>query len=62
MPARVERIDVVSGATHPWKEPRPADPAGVFAITSVVVTPDGRSYAYTFSSALGSLYLAEGVK
>ena len=62
MPACVERIDVVSGARHPWKELRPADPAGVFNISSVVVTPDGRSYAYTFSSAIGSLYLAEGVK
>jgi eukaryotic-like serine/threonine-protein kinase len=62
MPARVERIDVVSGARHPWKELRPADPAGVFNISSVVVTPDGKSYAYTFSSAIGSLYLVEGLK
>ena len=41
---------------------RPADPAGVFGITNVVITPDGTSYAYTFSSALGSLYLAEGIR
>ncbi len=62
VPARIERVDVVSGARHPWKELRPADPAGVFGISSVVLTPDGRSYAYTFSSAIGSLYLAEGVR
>jgi beta-glucosidase len=29
MPARVERIDVLSGARHPWKELRPADLAGL---------------------------------
>ena len=52
----------MSGARHPWKELRPADPAGVFNISSVVVTPDGKSYAYTFSSSIGNLYLAEGVK
>jgi len=36
--------------------------AGVFAISSVVVTPDGKSYAYTFASSIGSLYLAEGIR
>jgi len=45
-----------------WKELQPTDSAGVFGITSIVVTPDGTSDAFTFSSSLGSLYLAEGIK
>ena len=47
MPARIERVEVATGRRQLWKELRPADPAGVFGITSVVVTPDGTSYAYT---------------
>ena len=62
MPARIERVEVATGRRQLWKELRPADPAGVFGIGSVVVTPDGKSYAYTFSSSIGSLYLAEGLR
>jgi hypothetical protein len=59
---RIERVEVSMGARQLVKELRPADPAGVFGITTVVITPDGTSYAYTFSSALGTLYLAEGIR
>ena len=62
MPAQIDRIDLGTGVRQKWKELRPADPAGVFGISSVVITPDGRGYAYTFSSSLGSLYLAEGIR
>ena len=62
MPARVERVEIATGRRQLWKELRPADPAGVFDIRSVVVTPDGKSYAYTFASSIGSLYLAEGIR
>jgi len=62
IPASVERIEVATGKRQHWKELQPADSAGVFGITSIVVTPDGTSYAFTFSSSLGSLYLAEGIK
>ena len=40
----------------------PGDPAGVGGIGGVLVTPDGKSYAYSFSSSIGSLYLAEGLR
>jgi eukaryotic-like serine/threonine-protein kinase len=62
MPARVERVEVATGRRQPWKVLQTADPAGVFDISSVVVTPDGRTYAYTFASQVGTLYLAEGWK
>lgn len=62
MPAQIDRVDVATGRRQPWKVLRPQDPAGVFGITNVAVTPDGRSYAYTFASSIGALYLAEGLK
>jgi hypothetical protein len=62
LPARIERLEIATGKRQPWKELRPADPAGVFGISRVVVTPDGMSYAYTCASSIGSLYLAEGIR
>jgi len=35
---------------------------GVTSITSIAIAPDGRSYAYTYSSRLANLYLVEGLK
>ena len=49
-------------AGEPWKELAPTDPAGVRAIGPVHLTPDGKSYVYSFGSTLGDLYLAEGLK
>jgi eukaryotic-like serine/threonine-protein kinase len=62
LPARIDRVEITTGRRQVWKELRPADPAGVFSIGNVVVTPDGAGYAYTFSSSIGSLYLAEGIR
>ena len=28
----------------------------------VYLTPDGKSYVYSFASSIGSLYLAEGLR
>ncbi|MCA1561509.1 MAG: hypothetical protein LC753_10290 [Acidobacteria bacterium] len=62
MTARVERLEISTGKRTLWKELRPADRAGVFGISNVIVAPDGKSYAYTVASSVGSVYLAEGIK
>ena len=59
--AIIERLEVATGRRSRWKELRPME-SGVFGINGVVITPDGSGYAYTFSSALGTLYLVEGLK
>jgi hypothetical protein len=53
---------MVAGKREPWKELSPTDPAGVHAIGTVHITPDGKSYVYGFGSTLGDLYLAEGLR
>ena len=60
--AWIDRIDMVAGKREPWKELTPSDPAGVYAIWTVHMTPDGKSYVYAFFSMLGDLYLAEGLR
>jgi len=54
----IDRIEVATGVRQPWRELIPGG-AGVRSIVSVAITPDGKGYAYSYSSILSSLYLAE---
>jgi eukaryotic-like serine/threonine-protein kinase len=58
--ARIERLEVATGARAAWKQLRPADPAGIEQINDIVLTPDGQSYLYHASRHLSELYLLEG--
>jgi eukaryotic-like serine/threonine-protein kinase len=57
LPARVYRITFATGARELWKEFMPPDPAGVYKIEPVLVTPDGDGYAYTARRTLSDLYV-----
>jgi len=61
-PARVFRLSLETGERVLWREMLPEDSAGVVAIFSVCVTPDGRSYAYCYQRELSNLYVGEGLK
>jgi len=62
VPARVTRVDLDTGKREIWKDLLPADPAGVERISNVLVTPDGRGYAYCFARLLSDLFVVEGLK
>jgi hypothetical protein len=62
IPARVSKIDVGTGRREVWKDLLPADPAGVERISNVLVTPDGKSYAYCYARLLSDLFVVEGLK
>ena len=40
----------------------PADPSGVERISNVLVTADGKSYAYCYARLLSDLFVVEGLK
>lgn len=61
MPARVELRDVATGKRAIWKEIVPPDPAGVLAIGPILITPDGKSYVYSYRRMLEDLYLVAGL-
>ncbi|HEX6098834.1 MAG TPA: protein kinase [Thermoanaerobaculia bacterium] len=61
LPARVHRITLATGQRELWRELTAADPAGVYKIAPVAITPDGNAYAYTALRVLSELYLTEGV-
>ena len=61
-PPKINRYDIATGRTETWRELAIADPAGLKAVNNIVLTPDGKSYAYTFWRALGRLYVVRGLK
>ncbi|MBI3694401.1 MAG: protein kinase [Acidobacteria bacterium] len=60
--ATVYRINVSTGQKQLWKELTPSDPAGLWWVGPVLISADGRSYAYNYFRALGELALVEGLK
>ena len=63
---RIFTLDVTTGARHFWKELAPTDPTVLTDIATdpgeIRLTPDGKSYAYTYWTFEGELYLAQGLK
>ncbi len=62
IPAKVYRLEVATGKKTVWKEIVPVDTAGVSTIGPILMTPDGKTYAYGLHRTLGDLYLVEGLK
>jgi hypothetical protein len=62
LPAQVTRVTLATGAREPWKQFSPTDPAGVYKIAPICITPDGTAYAYDALRMLGDLYVADGLK
>ena len=62
VPLRVVTLDLATGRKEFWKEIMPADPAGVSTIAPLFVTPDEKSYVYSYTRTLGDLFVVDGVK
>jgi hypothetical protein len=58
---KMSRLDVVNGRKELWKELRTPDPVGV-TIRDVVITPDGKSFAYSFQRDITTLFLIGGLR
>ena len=58
------RVNLATGRREPWNSTGAADPVGLIGIQSAAVhmTPDGKSYAYSYWKTLTELYLVEGLK
>ena len=62
IPARVLRIDFDTGKRTQMFTITPADPAGVATLSAVRITPDGKSYAYSYVRLLSKLFVVTGVQ
>jgi hypothetical protein len=61
LPTTVTRIDLETGKREQWKSLMPADSTGIITIGPICITPDGKSYVYTYHRILSDLYLALGL-
>ncbi len=62
LPARISRIEIATGKRTLVREILPANPAGLSGIREIVLSKDGRSFAYNYSRKLSDLYLIEGLR
>jgi len=62
VPEKVQQLDIESGKVELWRELMLEDAAGLIRIHPVMVTPDGRNWAYTYGRVLSDLYVVEGLK
>ncbi|HEY6146167.1 MAG TPA: hypothetical protein VIZ69_00655, partial [Thermoanaerobaculia bacterium] len=61
LPGKIYRVEIQTGETQVWRELSLADPAGIWRIHPVRITPDGRSYAFSYARRLSDLYVFEGL-
>jgi Tol biopolymer transport system component len=61
LPFRVSRVELATGRREPWRTIMPQDPAGIWS-ADLMLTPDGKSYAYNCKRQAGDLYVVEGLK
>jgi dipeptidyl aminopeptidase/acylaminoacyl peptidase len=54
--------DLATGKERPWRVLTPPDPAGTTHIDNVLITPDGKSYVYSYLQTESNLYLVDGVR
>jgi hypothetical protein len=62
LPCIITRIDLATGKRAVWKQLVPADAAGVDAVGGLHITPDAKSFVYSYPRTLSDLYVVEGLR
>lgn len=58
----IERLNLDTGRREPWKKISPLDPDTLSPIPDLEITPDGQTYAYSYSRTVSVLYLIRGLQ
>jgi eukaryotic-like serine/threonine-protein kinase len=61
LPAKIFKVNIMDGTRQLFKEIMPADATGVTEIDLVRISPDEKSYAYSYRRELATLYLLDGI-
>jgi serine/threonine protein kinase len=59
---QIYRHDLAAGKSTLFKDLKPTDLAGVDAMNAVLLTPNGKWYAYSYQRNLSHLFMIDGVK
>ncbi|MGH9442438.1 MAG: TolB family protein, partial [Thermoanaerobaculia bacterium] len=62
IPVGIYRFDVATGRKELMKQVSPGDPAGLQGIRTILLSADGRFYAYAYTRSLSDLYTADGFR
>ena len=62
LPARIRKVELATRTREVVATIAPPDPAGVESIVAAQVTPDGRSWVYSFFQYRNDLHLVTGLK
>lgn len=62
IPTKIYRLNVENGRRELWMSLSPADRTGLDSTSSIRLTPDGKSYAYSYERFISELYLISGLK
>ena len=60
--AKVERVDLATGKSEPWKTFGAADAAGVNRVGSIQISSNSDGYVYMYSQVLSQAYVVKGLK
>jgi eukaryotic-like serine/threonine-protein kinase len=61
-PIRIYKLSISTGRKELVKEVMIGDSAGLLGTITVLLTPDGKGYVYSFTRRLSDLYLIKGLK
>ena len=60
-PSQVYRVEIATGKAEVIKELKPGVTAGVVMVAPIIVSRDGKYFAYSYNQTLSSLYLISGL-
>ena len=62
VPAPLYKLNIATGQRQLWRTLVPSDAAGMYSVTEAAITPDGRSYFYSYRRLLSQLYLVRSLR
>jgi hypothetical protein len=62
LPAEIWRLDIASGRQEKVGVIGPSDTTGTEELDTVLLTPDGKTYAYSFQRRLSTLFVVTGLR
>ena len=60
-PSKVYEVDMSTGKETPLQQLKPGSPVGVVMVAPIVVSRDGKRFAYSYNQTLSVLYLISGL-
>jgi Tol biopolymer transport system component len=60
--ARIYRVDLATGRRELWKEFSQRDPTGISRISGTDITPDGKTFVFSYGQRLADLYVTDVIR